>query len=304
MVDADKVNEDGIVRYTNYLYAKKLTADDFAWFGQETDLNVFVGALCDNYDRIGNISLSLLPKGAEYAPAEKMRFELARFITPFMNKNLQPYEVPYHYDARLISMIFRDKNLQDKYDYWLEYELFGVPYAANQQISGCADRNDVFKGTLEFVAHDEPAPAVTNHLLIPIHHKIPEITGNKNLNNYDPEACDEVGTTARTWTFTVPADCTDASLTLNTSNHGANAGGEEYNRRLHFVYFDGELIASFTPGGKSCEPYRFYNTQANGIYGNYKRMTVCGPKPPTGVRAMQCLSVSSTWALFRPVSTR
>lgn len=271
VVDPDKVAEDGIVRYTNYLYAKKMTADDFAWFGLETDLNVTVGSLCDNYDRIGNISLSLLPKGAEYAPAEKMRFELARFITPFMDMNSQPYEVPYHYDARLISMIFRDKSLQDKYDFWLEFELFGVPYAANTQIYGCADRRDVFKGTLEFVAHDDPAPVTTDHILIPIYHKIPELRGNLNLNNYNEAACDNLGETTRTWKFTLDENVADASLTLNTSSHGAAAGGEEYNRRLHFVYVDDELVASFTPGGKSCEPYRFYNTQPNGIYGSYKK---------------------------------
>ena len=269
--DKDKVSEDDIVRHTNYLYAKKLKPEDFAWFGEETDLNVSIGALCDNYDRIGNISLSLLPKGSEYAPSEDMRFELARFITPFMNMNAQPYEVPYHFDARLLSMIFRDKSLQENYDFWLEFEIFGIPYAANQQITGCGDRNDVFKGTLEFVAHDEPASAVTDHLLVPIYHKIPEIHGDKNLNNHNPNACDQVGETSRTWKVTVPEDLADASITLQLSNHGANAGGEEYNRRQHFVYFDGELIATFTPGGKSCEPYRFYNTQRNGIYGSYPK---------------------------------
>jgi len=269
--DADKVAEDGIVRYANYLYAKKMTDADFAWFGTETDLNVAVGALCDNYDRIGNISVSLLPKGSEYAPAEQMRFELARFITPFMNKNFMPDEVPYHYDARLMTMIFRDKELQENYDFWLEFELFGVPYAANEQVIGCADRKDVFRGTLEFVAHDEPAPAVTDHILIPIWHKIPELRGNKNLNNYDEAATDEVGKTERTWTFTLPENVSDASITLNTSNHGAAQGGEEYNRRDHFVYFDGELVFTFKPGGKSCEPYRWLNTQGNGIYGQYTK---------------------------------
>lgn len=269
--DRDKVSEDGIVRYSNYLYAKLITAEDFAWFGEETDLNVTVGALCDNYDRIGNISLSLLPKGAEYAPSETMRFELARFITPFMDMNKQPYEVPYHFDARLLSMILRDKALQDKYDFWLEFEIFGIPYAANTQIFGCNDRNDVFKGTLEFVAHDEPAPALTDHVLVPIYHKVPEIKGEKNLNNHDEAACDRLGETTRTWTFTVPEDLADASITLQLSNHGANANGEEYNRREHFVYLDGELISTFTPGGKTCEPYRFYNTQPNGIYGSYPK---------------------------------
>lgn len=266
--DKELESEDNIVRHTNYMLAKKLTPEDFEWFGSDMDLNVTIGALCDNYDRLGNVSLSLLPKGSEYdGRAEEMRFELVRFITPFMNKNSRPDEVPYYYDARLISMIFRDKNLQDKYDFWLEFELFGIPYAANEQIDGCAGRDDVFTGTIEFVAHDDPAPATTDHILVPIWHYISEIQGCKNLNNYNEVACDELGTTARTWTFNLPEDVNDASLTLNLSNHGANAGGEEYARREHFIYVDDELIATFTPGGKSCEPYRFYNTQTNGIYG-------------------------------------
>ena len=54
---------------------------------------------------------------------------------------------------------------------------------------------------------------------------------------------------------------------LITSNHGANSGGEEYVRRQHYVYLDSELILEYTPGRTSCEPFRMYNTQSNGIYG-------------------------------------
>lgn len=270
--DKDKESVDGIVRHTNYHYAKKLTAEDLAWFGEDVDIMVTIGALCDNYDRLGNISLSLLPKGSEYTGrAEDMRFELVRFITPFMDKNLYPDEVKYYYDGRLASMIFRDKNLQDKYDYWLEFELFGVPYAANTQITGCAGRDDVFRGTVEFISRDEPAAPTTDHIIIPLWHYISEIHGSQNLNNYNEKACDEVGTTARTWKFTLDSDVNDASLTLNLSNHGANAGGEEYSRRDHFLYVDGELVAQFKPGGKTCEPYRYLNTQSNGIYGVNRR---------------------------------
>jgi hypothetical protein len=61
---------------------------------------------------------------------------------------------------------------------------------------------------------------------------------------------------------------TDASYYLVISNHGANSGGEEYNRRLHFVYADDSLKLYFRPGRTTCEPFRAYNTQANGIYGS------------------------------------
>ena len=58
---------------------------------------------------------------------------------------------------------------------------------------------------------------------------------------------------------------------LITSNHGANAGGEEYNRRDHFVYVDGEEVLVYKPGRQSCEPFRAFNTQRNGIYGTRRK---------------------------------
>lgn len=62
-------------------------------------------------------------------------------------------------------------------------------------------------------------------------------------------------------------DLADAALFLITSNHGANNNGEEYNRRWHYVYWDDSLRLAYKPGRPTCEPYRRYNTQPNGIYG-------------------------------------
>ena len=80
-------------------------------------------------------------------------------------------------------------------------------------------------------------------------------------------ASDSVGLTRKTIEITLDEDAVDAQLVLITSNHGANAGGEEYIRRDHFVYLDGELALQYKPGRESCEPFRMYNTQGNGIYG-------------------------------------
>lgn len=264
----DKDLDDGILRHANHLYAKKLTDANLDWFGSEMEMDVTINALCDNYDRIGNISVALVPKGsATYNPDEVTRVELARFITPFMDKNKFPDHVGYHYDAKLISLIFRDKSLRDKYDFWLEYEVFGIPYAANTQIKGCSDRNDVFAGTLTFTCFDDPAPARTDHVLVPIVMKKPEFKGH-NFNNYSEQGTDTIGTATKTYRFTVPeGGCADSNLTLIMSNHGANAGGEEYIPRTHLFYLDGELIATWK-NGKSCEPWRYVNTQANGIYGS------------------------------------
>lgn len=259
--------DDGITRFRNSIYSRPLTQEELNWFGSDLTIDIAIGALCDNYDRIGNINLALVPKGAAtYDRSTTTIIELCRFITPFMNKNKQPDVVPYTFDTDAVSYIFRDSKLREAYDFWVEFELFGVPYAANQQIAGCADRNDVFTGTLNFSSFSEPAPLTDDHVFVPVYFKTPEYIAT-NLNNYRETACDTIGVTTRTWEFTVPEDVVDSRVTLIISNHGANAGGEEYVRRLHLVYVDGEIVSTFTPGGVSCEPYRQYNTQPNGIYG-------------------------------------
>jgi hypothetical protein len=142
----------------------------------------------------------------------------------------------------------------------MELEIFGVPYAANTQVAGCAGRNDVFYGSMQLIT-DTAAPALGNNVLIPL-------ARQKNFNNYQATATDTLGKTMKTFSFTIPTNLTDASYYLVISNHGANSGGEEYNRRMHYVYADDSLKLYFKPGRISCEPFRVYNTQANGIYGS------------------------------------
>ncbi len=86
----------------------------------------------------------------------------------------------------------------------------------------------------------------------------------KDLNNYN--ATDVPGQTTRIVNFTLAQPVDNAVLHLIISNHGANAGGEEYVRRMHYVYLDDQLLKQFKPGGSSCEPFRQFNTQGNGIY--------------------------------------
>lgn len=263
--DADLA--DGILRLSNSTYSVKLTDEQLSKIGDKLDLQVIIGALCDNYDRMGTINLVLVPKGAtEYQYDDVSRIEIARLITPFMDKNKQPDHVPYDYNIDAVSFILRDANLKAEYDFWIEAEIFGVPYAANQQIRGCADRNDTFTATINFITEGNTSD-VTNHILIPIYTKRPEVEGPVNLNNYREEATDTIGKTTRTWRFTLDRDVSDARITFINTNHGANLGGEEYIRRKHLVIVDGELMLRYFPGGVSCEPYREYNTQANGIYG-------------------------------------
>jgi len=253
-----------VVRLRNDLFTKKLTTDILDQIGSTLQLNVLITAACDNYDRIGNVNLALVPKGAlTYNPNTTSRIELARFITPFMNKNIEPSSVPYNFTINNAAKILKDSYLNSIYDFWIELEVFGVPYAANTQVAGCAGRNDVFFGTLEFVTNEDMT-IPNDTFVLPLNFK-------KDLNNYAVGASDALGTTVRTINFNLDSPINNAKFHLITSNHGANSGGEEYNRRWHYIYLNANQILSYKPGEPTCEPYRVFNTQPNGIYGSTPR---------------------------------
>lgn len=251
---------EGLLRLSNARYAVRLTDEQLAVVQPNLRMQVLVGALCDNYDRLGSVFLALAPKGADtYDPAAVPRIELARFITPFMNKNKEPDTVPYEWDIDAVSAILTDPDLRAEHELYMELEVFGVPYAANAEVAGCEGRNDVFRGWLALYTDDAGAPSEWGTLL--------PLAVAEAFNDYQEGASDELGLTRKTVPITLDHDVDDAQLVLITSNHGANAGGEEYERRDHFVYLDGELVLQYKPGRDSCEPFRMYNTQGNGIYG-------------------------------------
>ena len=268
----DKAADDGIFRFRNHTYYYPLTEEFCKSVSDDVTLDVVLGALCDNYDRFGNFSLMFVPKGEPIdtpdTPDRYEKIEIARYITPFMNMRKKPNEVPYTYFLPDLGIILRDPRIHEKYDLWLEAYLFGVPYAANEQILGCKGRNDVFTLTATFT-YDPQTTVSTGQRqhIVPIATVRSEEHGEINFNNYRETATDTIGVTTKTWKFNVPADMTDSKIVLINTNHGSAAGGEEYIRRQHLVYVDGEIAMVFTPGGVSCEPYRRYNTQANGIYG-------------------------------------
>lgn len=250
----------GVVRLRNDLVAHRL--DDALLDGLSASLRVDVTlrARCDNYDRLGSVNLAFVPKGrAAYEPDAVDHVELGRFITPFMDVNQTPREVDYTFDASPLVGVLRDSDLREDHDVWLELELFGVPYAANEEIAGCAGRNDVYQGSVTLASEGTPETA-TPSTLLPLAHRAP-------FNDYQPGASDALGTTRKTLPFTLPDDVEAAQLVVVVSNHGAGAGGEEYERRRHRILVDGEQALAFTPGRTTCEPFRRVNTQANGIYG-------------------------------------
>ncbi|WP_312390264.1 peptide-N-glycosidase F-related protein [Chryseobacterium sp.] len=251
----------GLIRLGNTRYARKLTDAELNSFKAKIAMRVTIGALCDNYDRLGEVFLALVPKNqATYTMNDTnvKRIEVARYITPFMNKNRSPLEVPYTYNLSNLYSIFHDSSLRSTYDMYMELDVFGVPYAANTQVSGCSGRNDVFSGSLSFFSTDTGATATDYNNLTPL-------LSYSRVNNYD--STDVTGETVRLVTFNLPAAVTDANFSLISTPHGANSGGEEYIRRQNYTYIDDVQVLTYTPGGISCEPYRVYNTQGNGIYG-------------------------------------
>jgi Predicted ATPase (AAA+ superfamily) len=250
-----------VLRHSTSLYAVKLTEDQLNSFGDEINMYVVINPACDNYDRLGHVFLSFVPKGQEtYKPEEVMRIEVSRYITPFMDKNKKPDHVPYVFDVSYLKDVFHDKALRNKYDFWFELNAFGVPYAANKQIQGCEERSDTFWGSLYFETFRPLKKPAKKMLLLPLF-------TNAKFNNYNENATDVLGKTVRTREFEIDKNLKSAKLVLITSNHGANRGGEEYIRRMHYVTFNGDSVLTYKPGRVSCEPFRERNTQSNGIYG-------------------------------------
>ena len=264
--------DDGIFRPDNSLRCVRLTESQYDAFGDDLQLRVSIYPQCDNYDRMGLVRLAFVEKGAEtYDPEKVEKIELARFITPFMNRNKLPKRVNFLWDIPDVAYIFHDPALRAKYDFWIETYIFGMPYSAQTQVAGCEGRVDVYSASVDFFTSgtglETLAEQAKEHRLIPVYTTKSEIYGPVNLNNYKEEACDELGVTTRTFRFTAEEDMADAQIYLILTNHGAGDFGEEYNRRTHFIYLDGENILTYKPGGFSCEPYRRYNSQGNGIYG-------------------------------------
>lgn len=250
----------GLIRLGNTRYARKLTDTEMDSFKAKIAMRVTIGALCDNYDRLGEVFLALVPKNqSTYTLNDPniKRIEAARYITPFMNKNRSPIEVPYTYDVSNLYSVFHNTELRNTYDMYMELDVFGVPYAAQTQVAGCTGRIDVFSGNLTFFSTDVGATPTDYNTLVPI------LSYNK-LNNYN--STDAPGETVRLVTFNLPTAVTNANFFVISTPHGANPGGEEYIRRQNFTYVDDVQVLTYTPGGISCEPYRVYNTQGNGIY--------------------------------------
>lgn len=272
---------EGIYRLNNSRLTTLLPHEDLDRMGDSLTLEITIHALCDNYDRIGSVDLVTMSRdsliyndcwrtkqnGGRYSgrlgdtDQSIKRIEIGRFITPFMDKN-KGVDVPYSWDISFLAPLLHDKLLRDTMNLWLEFHLEGVPYAANTEIAGCSGRNDVFAGTLEIVSNDtKPEAQYPRQLTLPLVYE-------RYLCSYRQDRTDEEGTTVAHYQVHLNEPMSDAMFLMVNSNHGANSGGEEYNRRLHYVWVNEWMAMVYRPGRTSCEPFRKYNTQGNGIYGH------------------------------------
>ncbi|RYE41133.1 MAG: hypothetical protein EOP48_24145 [Sphingobacteriales bacterium] len=252
-----KVN-NGLYR-SNTSYTRRLDSEEALYILTRGNLSMQVDlkAACDNYDRLAHVSILFVEKGKPHTQVVK-QIEIGRYITPFMDRNKQPDVRPYTWDVSAIGDVLRNANALKKYDVYIEMNVFGVPYAAQKQIKGCEGRNDVFIGNLSFTVSPKKDRLKTGFQLITVAHI-------DTINNYN--GTDTLGKTTKTYAFSTKKGWKDLQLYIISSNHGANRNGEEYNRRIHYIYLDEKLILKYIPGESTCEPYRHFNTQSNGIYG-------------------------------------
>ena len=252
---------EGFFRLSTGLVTTKLSETQLNQLSGSIRLDVVLKAACENFDCLCYVSIAFVSKdSALYDPDEVKRIEIARFITPFMDKNRRPDTVPYTYEVDYLRHLFQDEMLREQYDFWLELYLGSFSFDAWEKVAGCYGRHDSFYGSLTFTATETATELENNNVFIPL-------LTLYCLNNYREGSSDTIGKTTKSVSFTVEQDLTDAHLVLITSNHGSNSGGEEYNRRTHYVYWNGTQVLRYLPGRTSCEPFRIYNTQGNGIYG-------------------------------------
>lgn len=262
---ADLVNEPtpaGVIRMKNTTSFKKIDAEILDKLTSSLMIDVNCNALCDNYDRIGRISLVIAKKNASIEEVQKgEKIEIGRFITPFMYLGRDPKYVHYSYSVDYLTAILTNNKYRLTHDFWLELSIFAVPYAAQKEVKGCDGRNDTYQGEVNFIINATSNKPMKNTMVEPIAYSF-------HINNYDSLATDSISKTTKTFRFHLDKTIKNATLMVISSNHGANDGGEEYVRRKHFLYVDNKQVLEYTPGGLSCEPYRKLNTQPNGIYEN------------------------------------
>ena len=255
----------GVLRLDAMVVSRRITAQELANFGNDMHLKFTHNARCASIDGGNDVVLALVPKGKPDSNENKdiKRLQIARFFNPFTDKNVQPTQMTYKFKVGNLTKIIRNDQFNSKYDFWIEAGMYNGTKDAIGKVAGC-DENvyETFTGSVELISNSKYIDEAQPYLL--------PLAPEKGVTHITPLTAgltDEIGVARRTFAFELDRPVKNAAIYLTVSSHGADQpGGEEYNRRWHYLYFDGQEIKRILPGEPSCEPYRHYNTLANGIY--------------------------------------
>jgi len=227
---AKPVNEpvkQGLIRISNTQYIRKLSDQEKQSIGDSITVKMIVKAGCDDYDRIGRVTLFYVPKDKNYDSPDAKQFELLRIMTPFNYKTRQPDNIPYTAAINQLAGLFKDKAA----DIWIMTEIFGTTGAGQKETMGCDGSLLTYTASVSLITYKTKK-------ISPV--KPVALLSYFSLNGEDSTA----GHNAKEVSFHLDNGIKSAVLYLITSGHGAGEGGEEYNWREHVIYLDGK---EYTP---------------------------------------------------------
>ncbi|MES1224997.1 MAG: PNGase F N-terminal domain-containing protein, partial [Bacteroidota bacterium] len=123
----------GLIRLNNTKYVRKLSDGEKQLVADSLTVKVTLKFGCDNYDRIGRVTLITVPKDKNYDCAEAKQFELLRIMTPFNYKTRQPDNIPYIAQINHLAGLFKEKGA----DIWILTEIFGTTGVGQKETVGC-----------------------------------------------------------------------------------------------------------------------------------------------------------------------
>lgn len=248
---AGKVNEPvakGVTRINNAEYLYQLTPAETDKIGNTLKLKINIKAGCDNYDRIGHVTLVAMTKGEQFSLEKGEQYELLRIMTPFMYRTRKPDNIPYEAEIDQLINVFK----QSDKDIYILTEVFGTTGAGQKEVIGCDGSLLTFNVSVDLIS--DKAKNLSNQNAI-------SLLSYFSLDGKDKSA----GNNSKQVSFELPNDTKTTVLYLISSGHGAASGGEEYNWREHVIDIDGKEYARIEMS-QDCTPYEVYNTQPNGIF--------------------------------------
>ncbi len=238
----------GVTRINNAEYLRQLSSAEIDKIGKTLKIKVSIKSGCDNYDRIGHVTLVLMPKGEQFNAEKGEQFELLRIMTPFMYRTRQPDHIPY--EAQIDQMVSTIK--QAGKDVYLLTEVFGTTGAGQREVIGCDGSLLTFNVSVDLISYKVK--------------DLPAQKGISLLSYYSLDGKDKAaGKNSKQVSFELPDNTKATVLYVISSGHGAAEGGEEYNWREHIVDLDGKEYTRIEMS-QNCAPFEMYNTQPNGIY--------------------------------------